>query len=409
MSIARARVGRSFTKVLPTIRLAVCAIAVSMGGVARADECRSPILNPCINSDTLWVHPGASAFVAIRGTDTAKAGQVGFGMVMALQSRPVSLRVFSPGPPGTDQSVIDNQLTAHFLWHYGITDRLEMNIALPVTLSQNGAGLSPITAGPGLPSVALRDARFGVGFSLLKRRQNPGGSGRLPGDDDSRGLAVGFKRWNDGFGLALRFDVSAPSANADAFAGEPGAVLAPAIVSDYRFGRFLVSSEVALRLRKTTEFLGARVGSQAFVGIGAGFDILTHGALSVTAEARMLPGFASQADVTLLGGRYQSQPNGSSAAPAEWTVGLRTGAMLGGDLSFQLGGGGAIPLSQEAAFGNPRFRFTFGIRYAPLGRDSDADGVDDKFDKCPDVPGTRAPDRATDGCRASATSKRPLL
>jgi OmpA-OmpF porin, OOP family len=192
--------------------------------------------------------------------------------------------------------------------------------------------------------------------------------------------------------------LSIPSGSADAFAGETGAVLAPAVVGDFRKGRFFAGSEVALRLRKTSELLGARVGSQLFAAVGAGFDILTNGLLSASAEVRMLPGFASQADVVLVGGRYQSQPNAAVAAPAEWTASLRTGALMGGDLSFQFGGGGALPLGPESDFGTPRFRLSFGVRYAPLGRDRDGDGIEDKFDACPDVFGSRTADATMLGC-----------
>jgi hypothetical protein len=99
-------------------------------------------------------------------------------------------------PPGTSQAAIDQQLTAHFLWHYGVTERLELNAALPITLSQNGAGLTPITAGASLPQVALRDARIGVGFALIRREERnalPSGVPFLPSQGSvSNGLGVGL-------------------------------------------------------------------------------------------------------------------------------------------------------------------------------------------------------------------------
>jgi hypothetical protein len=281
-----------------------CAFALRSTPVF-ADECKNAVLNPCMNSDALWVHPGASEFVAIRSTLASPKGQVGFGLVTTLQSRPVVLRVFSPGPPGTAQAVVDNQLTAHFLWHYGVTDRLDLNAALPVTLSQNGAGLNPITAGANLPQVALRDARIGVGFALLRRpmRNTPPSN-------------VGFQppaQWiADGLGVGLRFDLSIPSGSADAFAGETGAVLAPAVVGDFRKGRFFAASEVALRLRKTSELLGARIGSQLFAGLGAGFDILTKFACSRALRRKPMSeslGVATRVNRTPLS---QHRPNGRS-------------------------------------------------------------------------------------------------
>jgi hypothetical protein len=384
-------------RVLAALSTASLVSLVASSG--RAQDCRTPILNACVNSETLWVRPGASRFLALASTDTAPRGQFGFGVVTAYQSRPIVLRVPSPGPPGSDQYAVDNQLTAHFMWNYGLTDRLEVNMVMPVTLGQSGSGLAPITAGASLPSAALRDMRFGVSYSILQRaRVAPelGSSSQDPVVGPSAASTV--RTGPDGFGLAARFDVSAPTGSSGAFATEPGAVLSPGVVMDYRKGRIFAASELALRLRRTSEVLGARVGSQLFAGLGVGVDILPNELLSAIAEVRVLPGFAQQADVFLVDGRYLSRGNGATAAPAEWTLSARTASLFGGDLSIMLGGGGALPLSDDSAFGNPRFRFDLSVRYAPLGRDTDGDGVEDKFDKCPRVYAQRGEDGSGDGC-----------
>jgi hypothetical protein len=80
------------------------------------------------------------------------------------------------------------------------------------------------------------------------------------------------------------------------------------------------------------------------------------------------------------------------------------------------GGGGPLGWTGEAPLGTPRVRFELGIRYAPEGRDTDADGVIDRDDSCadaledvdgfqdrdgcpdPDNDGDRIPD-AKDRCR----------
>jgi hypothetical protein len=74
---------------------------------------------------------------------------------------------------------------------------------------------------------------------------------------------------------------------------------------------------------------------------------------------------------------------------------------MGSDLQLQAGGGGSIPFSSDAPITNPRFRFAFSIRYAPLGHDTDGDGVLDKDDKCPFVHGVPG-NPAGDGCPPSA-------
>ena len=128
---------------------------------ARAKECTNPLVNTCINSDTYWPNPGPTRFATVGGTETVGEGQVGFGLVATYLSRPVVLRVASPGPGGSDQYVVDNQVTGNFLFAYGVTDRLQLDFALPVTFVQIGRRDEPAhrrraAARHGRPRPALR-------------------------------------------------------------------------------------------------------------------------------------------------------------------------------------------------------------------------------------------------------------
>jgi hypothetical protein len=65
---------------------------------------------------------------------------------------------------------------------------------------------------------------------------------------------------------------------------------------------------------------------------------------------------------------------------------VRTAPLAGGDLAIQLGGGGALPLG-DVPVTVPRFRFVLSVVFAPLGHDSDGDGIEDREDQCPGKPG----------------------
>ena len=343
---------------------------------AHARPCASALVSTCINDDTLWPHAGPSQLLTVGGAETVASGQIAFGIVTTYLSRPIILHSPSPGPGGTDQLAINDQVNGNFLWAYGVTDRLELDLALPITFGQGGAGVQPITGGTPLQDTAVRDLRFGAAYALLPRAR--------VAHDVHRSLAQLF-------GVAARFEVSAPTGNSDQFAGERAAVFVPSISADARSGRFFGGIEVGARLRPTAEIVGARIGSQLAFGAGAGFDILTgaRDLLSVSIEARALPTFAEQHTSQQTRDGFSSTPNGSHITPAEWTAALRTSPLLGGDLGIQLGGGGAIPLGGESPITTPRFRFTLGIRYAPIARDSDGDGVLDRDDRCPREAGTR--------------------
>lgn len=359
-----------------TAAILVCAAACARP--ASAGDCDSRILSTCINSDSFWPHAGPSRFAAVGGTETTPEGRASFGLVTSYLSRPIVVHLPSPGPAGSDRDVVDNQVNGTFLFAYGVTNRLELDLALPVTFAQNGSGASAITGGADLSATATRDLRFGATFAIVPRTRRAVWAPR-----------VGPRQGND-WSLAARFEVSGPTGDRAQFASDRGTVFLPSLAADFRSGRFFGGAEAGLRLRPVTEFAGARMGSQASFALGAGFDVLDHDRLSLTAEVRALPVLVEQASVSFDSKQLTSIPNGTLIAPAEWALGVRTAPIAAGDFAIQATGGGWLPLSSVAPVTTPRFRFSLSLVFAPRGYDSDGDGIFDAQDQCPGAAGPRA-------------------
>jgi hypothetical protein len=344
-----------------------------------AASCNTPILSPCVDSDTLWPHAGPSIFMNVGGTETVAADRIAFGLVATYLSRPIVLNVSSPDPLNPSaRPAIDNQFDATFLFAYGLTDRFELDLAMPVTIFQDGGGNTPIAGcGPAnncsIAATATRDLRFGATYAFLKR------PAKHPWRHDA-----------SGFGLAARFETVAPSGDETAFATNHTAVFVPSISLDWRSHRLFFGGELGVRIRPTTDFAGARIGTEGVIAAGIGLDVLKkHDLLAVTGEARFHPVFTEQATVTQSPNGLVSSANGAFITPAEWMVGVRSAPLEGGDLVFHLGLGGWLPTSSFAPITTPRFRVALGLEFAPRGTDTDGDGIPDATDKCPLEPGPK--------------------
>jgi OmpA-OmpF porin, OOP family len=375
--------------------LIVTAAVTAWPTSALGDSCGAPLVSTCIDSDHLWPHAGSSHFLSVGSTETLAAGQVGFGLVTTYLSRPLVLTAATPGPGGSLDYVIDNQVNTSFLWSYGVTNRLELDLVLPVTFGQSGSGTSSTTgssAKSALSNTATRDLRFGFAYTLLAR-------------DPIDPYAPNAQGRGNGVGIAARFDVSAPTGDTGEFATNGTAVWLPGITADYRYKRLLFGAEVGMRVRPTQEFEGGRIGNQAYVAIGGLVDIVPRELFSLGAEAFFLPTFAEQHTDNSLGViGTESTPNSQYITPAEWMISARSAPLLGGALQVQLAGGGPLSFSGDEVT-NPRFRFTLSLRYARVWRDSDGDGVADADDKCPFVRGIPN-NPAGNGCPPSATTER---
>lgn len=359
---------------------------------ARAGSCEQPLAGGCINSDTLWPTAGPTPFASLPGTLTTAPGQFSFGLVSTYLMRPVAVALPSPGPTGTTANAISDQVNGNFLFGYGVTDRLELNLAVPVTFIQSGAGSSALTGGEDLRDTALRDARFGMALAIVREKRVDRWLVR------SHGLTGS---------LTARMNVSAPSGDRSQFAGERSGVLVPSLAFNLRFDRFFAGGEVGARIRGVSAFDGARIGTQAQFGLGVGAEILPHELLSLTAEARALPTFVTQYDETQTTGGVVSTATSRHLYPAEWMFGVRTAPTAGGDFTLTAGAGTGIDLGDDAVT-RPRLRVLFGVAYAPRGYDSDGDGVLDRDDACPTIPGVKTiPASATTAAAQEAAGDHP--
>ena len=327
---------------------------------ARA-ECDSAVPT-CIDSDALWPTAGPTTFFSLAAAQTLAGKHFGFGLASAVQRDQIVLRTSAEGPAGSVSiPAIGTQLNTSFLFSYGVTDRLQVDVAAPVTFYQNGSGDSRAVGPPSeVPSSAVRDVRVGMAYALS---------------------ALPRVRLPHGVGLVARFDLSIPSGDKDHFAGDRGFVGAPTIALEDRLGPVIFGANFGARLRARTELLGTGVASQGYLGVGLGIAIDRADRWAITSEAFALPALTS-----------------GTTSPYGWLAGVRWAGLWGGDLVVHAGGGGSFRGSARAELLEPTWRAVLDLRYEPLARDTDHDGVLDRDDQCLDEPEDRDGFEDTDGC-----------
>jgi outer membrane protein OmpA-like peptidoglycan-associated protein len=317
----------------------------------------------------------------VGATETTAPAQFSFGVVTTYLRKPVVLRSASPSLGGADVPAVDHLVGSSFLWAVGVADRLELTLAMPVGVYQTGTGVSAFSSSQvaPLPETVVRDFRYGLAWALVPRPR------AFPGSP---------------WALTARFEMAAPVGDERSFAGDRAAVWVPTLAADYRRGRWFAGAEVGARVRNATNLAGVRVGTQAVAALGLGFDILRDELLSTSLEAIALPTLVRQQALRRdpVTSEVVADDADRRQVPAEWLATVRTAPTPGGDFSFSVSAGTALPLTSTPSVTAPAYRVVAGLRYAPLGRDSDGDGVLDKDDLCPGEREDRDGFQDEDGC-----------
>lgn len=334
--------------------IAVLSVAVARVNDARATDCTPPTRqSTCFDADALAPPFAPSDFFTMASARSLPASTWAFGLDATFLHHPVVLNAASPDPYGRDLPVVNDLFDATLTFAFSPARHLELGTALPFALHRTGGGLSGVTSqvGPELSGAAVRDLRAGAGYELFRA---PLDRGRASVD------------------ALLRFDFSLPTGQDGSFAGERSVVAAPAIDVAFHQGQFSVSMEQRVRLREPVTFGGANLGTQWVSALGAGYDAVGGGRLTIALEAFVAPYLSSQ-DRTLPDG---TRVDAGALVPSEWMLSARTHLA---SFSIGLGGGTAIPLSSEsrtspvgvettsnyAAPTSPQYRFALSLRYVP--------------------------------------------
>jgi hypothetical protein len=273
---------------------------------------------------------------------------LGFGLVTSYLTRPVVLLLPSSDPQGSEVVAVRDLVDATPLFSLGLTDRLELDLAVPVALYRSGLGVSPLTSQSSEPiaHTAMRDLRTGATLRLLGRSYDPS--------------------CNDPLAMAARLELALPTGAHDSFAGDAAVVASPSLAAEWRPQPFVLGAEVGARVRRTADLAGSRIGSQLAVALGAGIDVLEKSRLGVFAEMAALPTLAAQRELArdpLTGDRVDAGGR-PPLVPIEWQLGVRSADLLASGVSIGLGAGSSLALG-ESGVTSPRFRATLSLRYAP--------------------------------------------
>jgi hypothetical protein len=326
-----------------TLGVAVVAWLVVPASARAQDDACAPRdgFSTCIASDNLWPQPGGGPFVTQAPTQLPPRFSGTVGVVPTFYMRPIGFQVASPDPEGSTVYAVDRVLAATFLAGFSPADRLQVQLAVPAILFQDGAGKTDVVgAEEELPHSALGDLRLGVQYAFFARAHDGGP------------------------GLSARFEIAAPTGRDDAFAGYPSTTWAPGIAFDYRLDRVLIGADLGARIRAPAELAGATLGSQISASLGASVDILDDGWLSAAAELWALFTLASQTEITRVPGTLETESETAPPhIPMEWLASVRTAGLFDGRFRISAGAGGLVPTAEHTAVTSPAVRVVLGVHH----------------------------------------------
>lgn len=261
------------------------------------------------------------------------------------------------GDPLMDGKVVANRLGLQLVAGYGVLPWLEVGIAIPMILVQDG-DLSTIDAGQSLSTTATGDLRL---------------FGKVP-------------LWrNDSVRLAAAIDVTLPSGNEDSFSGGATATARPRMIAGWRSGPIAVALNLGYRVRGKSEVANLVIDDEVTAGVAAAYEARTD-RLWIVGEGFLAAGVFGE----------------DHAVPAQVLLGVRSA--IAGPWRGQL----AIGEGLGAGYSTPAFQAVVSLMYAkdpvvrqeiPRGpEDTDRDGLLDPSDRCPTEPEDKDAYQDDDGC-----------
>ncbi|WP_257461378.1 OmpA family protein [Archangium lipolyticum] len=296
-------------------------VLAALAGVLSAPPAAARDGVPSLDVNRFHPAPGSGRLLTVDLADVGRSQELVSQLLLHYADLPLA---YTFGEQVTGRLVRD-RVTADLSFAYSLLDRVQLSVALPVTLHQAGDVIS-------YPDVVTREPRALPSIS--------GG-----GVEDLR-LGLKGRLWsNERFGLGGVAEVVAPTGNAESYLGSSSMTGSVQLIGHARFERVTVALNLGWRWAAAEQqLLNIRTGHGLLYGAGVQVEV------------------ARPADVpiSVLGEVYglaAPRLGDTASSPAE--------AMLAGkaqvrDWSFFLGAGSGL----NAGYGEPRVRVMAGLAYA---------------------------------------------
>ena len=320
---------------------------------------QSPPFDPAVDVQLFDYAIGPKSFLTVTDGEVQYAKQFSLDFLLTFFTHPFTVYNFDDNndeivDERTD--VVENVLAGQLVGAYGLTDKLQLGLSLPIIFSMSGQGLNAEDAMPtsdGLQATGLGDILVELKMKLWQNQM-----------------------WR----AAGTAGVTAPSsygAGGNDFLGDdlPTGRLRGAIQWTAPNDKLSFGANLGVILRKPRTIYATEVGQQ--LTFGAGGVVRATDRLDVIAEVfgrGALPGLELD----------------TSPIEASGALRLRTGKSI----SVLAGGGAGI----TEGVGSPQLRVFAGVGYAPDFRDTDGDGIANQNDGCPLLAEDRDGFEDRDGC-----------
>lgn len=303
-------------------------------------------------------------FNHVSGASTLKHLQPSAGLWLNYGHRPL---VATSTAGDLEQALVGPHLAADLVASLGLFNRLQLGLALPVSLLQvvDSEGFFPP---PSYASSTVGDVRLHARAHLLK--------------PEDKGLNVGLEGQ---FGL--------PTGDKLSFEGNGNLTIEPRLLLEYTTEKVRVGANVGYVLRTDADLYTLPIGNELSFGLGAAYALMPE---KVTLLAELFGKAGVDADTTA---QLDAENNGEYAAqlvPLEANIAARLTPMPAHALTVGVGPG----LSE--GYGTPTFRFFVGYSLTPAAKappkDTDGDGIIDKDDACPKEAEDKDKFQDQDGC-----------
>ena len=344
----------------------------------------------------LLVSPGASAQgtgFALDRFEPAPAGDLPFGVqpptvdgalrfnaavIADYAHAPLVLKLQGSGGDTDAGKIVSKQLYVHGALSLAVADRILFSLDAPTAVVNDGA--SPSTASGTTfvspSSAAFGDLRVGARLRLLGELEDP-------------------------FQIALSTAVWLPTGKQGSYVGDGRARFLPSLIFGGLLGDLVLwTTNVGVMLRKANDLANTPSGSGAVRVSPVDNELVFGASLGILAAKKEIFVGPEIYGTTTVGGGASAFGKRTTSAEVLMGVKWRPSPLVIG-----VAGGPGI----NSGLGTPDYRIVATIGYAPWGKeevapppleDGDHDGILDRDDACPAVPGVRSDDPKKNGCPA---------